>query len=58
MTIALPTAPAFGTPVEQRPRPDLLHFLAARRSASAVTLAAPAPSSDEIAALIANGEPA
>lgn len=52
MTIALPNAPAFGTPVEQRPHPELLNFLATRRSASAVTLAAPAPSGDEIAALI------
>lgn len=52
MTINLPAAPAFGAPVEQRPRPELLDFLATRRSSSAVTLAAPAPSESEITALI------
>ena len=52
MTIALPAAPEFGTPVEQKPRPELLDFLAARRSSSAVTLTGPAPSPDEIEALI------
>lgn len=52
MTIALPAAPEFGAPVEQRPRPELLDFLAARRSSSAVTLIEPAPSSAEIEALI------
>ena len=52
MTISLPAAPEFGTPVEQKPRPELLEFLAARRSSSAVTLIEPAPSAGEIEALI------
>ena len=52
MTIALPPTPDFGTPVEQSPHPEVLDFLARRRSASAVTLAEPGPSSDEIATLI------
>ncbi|MGH6998393.1 MAG: nitroreductase family protein, partial [Phenylobacterium sp.] len=52
MSIELPAAPVFGAPVEQRPRPELLSFLATRRSASAVTLAEPAPGEDEVAALI------
>lgn len=52
MTLAIPAAPEFGAPVEQRPRPELLDFLAARRSSSAVTLTAPAPSDSEIDALI------
>lgn len=52
MTISLPAAPEFGTPVEQKPRPELLEFLAARRSSSAVTLSEPAPSAGEIEALI------
>lgn len=52
MTIALPPTPEFGTPVEQTAFPAVLDFLARRRSASAVTLTAPGPSNDEIAALI------
>ena len=52
MTIALPPTPLFGTPVEQPPHPEVLDFLARRRSSSAVTLAEPGPRSDEIAALI------
>ena len=52
MTISLPAAPEFGTPVEQKPRPELREFLAARRSCSAVTLSEPAPSAGEIEALI------
>mgnify|MGYP001221509187 CR=1 FL=1 len=53
MSTSLPPAPEFGAPVEQRPCPDVLSFLAARRSASAVTLAAPAPNAEELQTLIA-----
>ena len=52
MSIALPVAPSFGAPVDQRPCPEFLSFLATRRSASAVTLAAPGPDEQEVAALI------
>ena len=52
LSIALPDAPSFGAPVDQHPCPELLSFLATRRSASAVTLAEPAPGDDDVAALI------
>ena len=52
MSIALPVAPSFGAPIDQRPCPEFLSFLATRRSASAVTLAAPGPDEEEVAALI------
>ena len=52
LSIALPDAPSFGAPVDQPPCPELLSFLATRRSASAVTLAEPAPGDDDVAALI------
>ena len=40
-----------GAPMPQSQRPEVLDFLATRRSASAVTLAAPGPTSDELAML-------
>ncbi len=55
MTVAtapLPAAPAFGSPVEQHARPEVLEFLARRRSTSAPLLAAPGPSDAEITKLI------
>ena len=52
MTIALPPAPEFGSPVDLAPAPEVLSFLARRRSASAVTLMEPAPSPDELDALL------
>ena len=52
MTVALPPAPQFGAPVPQAPAPEVLRFLATRRSASAVTLAEPAPSADELDILL------
>ena len=52
MSIALPAAPAFGAAVPQQPCPNVLSFLATRRSASAVTLSAPAPTPAELDALL------
>jgi nitroreductase len=43
----LPPPAEFGAPLELRPAPEVLEFLARRRSASALTLGAPAPSADE-----------
>jgi nitroreductase len=48
----LPTAPAFGEPVIQAPAPEVLDFLARRRSASALTLGGTGPGPEEIASLI------
>lgn len=45
-------SPAFGEPVALKPQPEVLDFLSRRRSHSALTLAAPAPSSDELAELL------
>lgn len=52
MTVALPPAPEFGAPVIQDPAPEVLRFLARRRSTSAVTLAAPAPGASELETLL------
>lgn len=52
MTLSLPAAPRFGQPVPQHPAPEVLAFLATRRSASAVTLAEPAPTASELDALL------
>jgi nitroreductase len=52
LTVALPPAPEFGAPIELSPAPEVLRFLATRRSTSAVTLTAPAPSDDDLAALL------
>jgi nitroreductase len=52
VTIALPPAPQFGAPVPQDPAPDVLRFLSQRRSTSAVTLAEPAPSADDLETLL------
>ncbi len=50
---SVPAAPAFGDPVEvARPSPDTLALLARRRSASAPQLVAPAPTPDELDALL------
>jgi nitroreductase len=48
VTITLPPAPQFGAPMALRPAPEVLAFLATRRSTSAVTLAEPAPGADEL----------
>ena len=52
MTIDLPPAPEFGDPIPLTPAPEVLKFLATRRSASALTLTAPAPSAGEIETLL------
>jgi nitroreductase len=52
VTVALPPAPQFGAPIPQAPAPEVLRFLATRRSTSAVTLAEPAPSADELDILL------
>jgi nitroreductase len=52
VTVALPPAPEFGAPVIQEPAPEVLRFLARRRSTSAVTLAEPAPSASELDTLL------
>jgi nitroreductase len=48
----LPPAPAFGQPLPQRPTPQVLDFMALRRSTPAVTLAEPAPTAAELDALL------
>lgn len=52
MPLSLPQAPAFGAPLPAHATPQVLDFLALRRSASAVALAAPAPTADELAGLL------
>ena len=52
VTIALPPAPQFGAPIAPGPTPEVLAFLATRRSTSAVTLIAPAPTQAELADLL------
>jgi nitroreductase len=52
VTVALPPPPQFGEPVEVQPVPEVLAFLARRRSVSAVTLAAPGPSAEELDILL------
>ncbi|MFL5297691.1 MAG: nitroreductase [Phenylobacterium sp.] len=51
MTI-LPPPAEFGDPMEVRAWPEVLRFLSQRRSVSAVTLTAPAPSADELDTLL------
>jgi nitroreductase len=52
VTDALPPAPQFGDPLPVQAAPEVLRFLSQRRSTSAVTLAEPAPSADELAQLL------
>ena len=49
----LPPAPAFGEPLEIAAWPEVLAFLARRRSASALTLVEPAPDRATLEALLA-----
>lgn len=53
MSAPLPPQPELGTPLPIEAAPEVLAFLARRRSAPAMTLAAPAPSETEVAQLIA-----
>jgi nitroreductase len=48
----LPPAPSFGEPIPLSAQPDVLRFLALRRSTSAMTLTEPAPSPQELDALL------
>lgn len=43
MTVSIPQAPQFGEALPNAPTPDVLAFLARRRSAAALTLRAPGP---------------
>ena len=52
MTSALPSAPDFGTALPVVSSPEVLRFLALRRSTSAATLTAPAPDADQLADLL------
>ena len=47
-----PPPPAFGSPLPVAPAPEVLEFLARRRSASALTLGEPAPSPAQVDELI------
>jgi len=48
----LPPAPAFGAALPLTATPEVLRFLALRRSTSAVTLAEPAPGGDQLSDLL------
>ena len=52
VTVDLPPAPEFGAAIPLVPAPEVLKFLATRRSTSALTLTAPAPSAGEIETLL------
>ena len=52
MPSALPPIPEFGTPLPLQPAPDVLRFLALRRSSAAVTLTDPAPGPAQLADLL------
>lgn len=52
MTFALPPAADLGSPLAFKPAPEVLAFLARRRSTSAVTLTEPAPSPEELDILL------
>lgn len=52
VTVHLPDPPHFGQALTPAPHPDVLAFLAGRRSTSAITLAEPAPSPEELDMLL------
>lgn len=47
-----PASPQFGDCLPLKPEPEVLRFLARRRSASALTLQAPGPDEDEVASIL------
>jgi len=52
VSVALSKPPEFGAPLPVQPASEVLRFLSRRRSTSAVTLAAPAPSTAELDQLL------
>jgi nitroreductase len=52
LTVDLPPAPDFGAPIPLHAAPEVLAFLATRRSTSALTLVEPAPSAAELETLL------
>ena len=48
----IPSPPEFGAPLPLRPHPEVLAFLARRRSASALTLGSPGPTAQQLEALL------
>jgi nitroreductase len=52
VTITLPPNPQFGEPLDLARAPDVLTFLARRRSVSAMTLTTPAPDAHDLDALL------
>ncbi|WP_374471103.1 nitroreductase [Phenylobacterium sp.] len=52
MTDRLPPAPEFGAPIPLRRTPEVLEFLSLRRSTPAVTLMEPAPSAEDLNAML------
>jgi nitroreductase len=52
LPIPVPDPPQFGEPLPLSASPEVLAFLARRRSASAMTLRAPAPSAEELDTLL------
>lgn len=52
MPHSLPPTPSFGDPLPLTASPEVLRFLALRRSTSAVTLTPPAPSPDQLSDLL------
>ncbi len=52
MTVDLPPPPQLGDPLDLTPAPEVLRFLARRRSTSAVTLTEPAPSAADLDTLL------
>jgi nitroreductase len=52
LSLTLPPRPEFGAPLDQPPVPEVLRFLARRRSSSAVTLSQPGPTPETVEQLL------